>query len=199
MRWPYLQIFPNFTDEIAEVRYAVGIAAGDSFPLTAKDTYFGPIHAYILAALLKLFGPSVALPRLAIMVFGALTVVAAYLLGRELAGRAVGAVAAALLATSPQHVLINSHIAWQHSTMPFYGTLCCWAFVRALRALPSSARHPDGGKRERRLAAPPSRPHPVSPPAPRRPLRAISSWRGSCSASPSRPIPARSSSSRRWR
>ncbi len=30
-------------------------------------------------------------------------------------------------------MLINSHIAWQHSTMPLYRTLCCWAFVRVLR------------------------------------------------------------------
>ncbi len=83
------------------MRFALVIAASESFPLTAKDTYFGPLHAYILAASLKLFGPSVALPRLVIMVFGAFTVVATYLLGCELAGRAVGAVAAAKLAISP--------------------------------------------------------------------------------------------------
>jgi asparagine N-glycosylation enzyme membrane subunit Stt3 len=145
-RWPNLLLMPHFTDEIVEVGYAAKIAAAEHFPLTAQDTYFGPLHAYILAALLKLFGPSVALPRLVIMVFGAFTVLATYLLGRELAGRAVGTVAAALLLTSPQHILINSHIAWQHSTMPLYSTLCCWAFVRALRAFIPAARQRGEGE-----------------------------------------------------
>jgi hypothetical protein len=168
-RWPNLLLMPHFTDEIVEVGYAAKIAAAEHFPLTAQDSYFGPLHAYILAALLKLFGPGVALPRLVIMVFGAFTVLATYLLGRELAGRAVGVVAAALLLTSPQHILVNSHISWQHSTMPLYSTLC-WANRRPL---------------------------PIW--ATRSLSEGISSWRASSSDSPSRPIPARSYSSQHWR
>ena len=133
VRWPYLQRLPHFTDEVNEVRLSLAIARGETFPLMPKDKYFGPLHTYIVAACFWLFGPSMDLPRAIVMVIGALTVVATYLLGRELAGRGVGALGAALLATAPQHVIVNSHVAWQNSTTPLYSTLCCWALARALR------------------------------------------------------------------
>ena len=74
------------------------------------------------------------------MVFGAFTVLATYLLGRELAGRAVGAWQPHCWLTSPQHILVNSHISWQHSTMPLYSTLAAYALLRSVRAL--SDEHP---------------------------------------------------------
>ena len=138
-RWPYLQVLPHFTDEIHEIMAALRVARGEAFPLTAQETYFGPVHYYILGALFRLLGPQLALPRIVIMACGALTVAATYLLGRSLAGRGVGALGAALLATSPQHILINSHIAWQNATMPLYTTLCLAAFVAAANALRSAA------------------------------------------------------------
>lgn len=134
-RWPYLQLLPHFTDEIHEIMAALRVARGEAFPLTAQETYFGPVHYYILGALFKLLGPQLALPRIVIMACGALTVGATYLLGRALAGRGVGVLGAALLATSPQHILINSHIAWQNATMPLYTTLCLAAFVAAANTL----------------------------------------------------------------
>jgi hypothetical protein len=42
---------------------------------------------------------------------------------------------AALLATLPQHIVVNSHVAWQNSTTPFYSTLAAYAVLRAVRAL----------------------------------------------------------------
>jgi 4-amino-4-deoxy-L-arabinose transferase-like glycosyltransferase len=131
-RWPYLLRLPHLTDETVEIRWALEIWRGQRLPLTASDAYYGPLHAYIVAACLWLFGPHVILPRLIVMIAGALTVGVTYLLGRELAGRWVGALGAALLATNPQHIVVNSHVAWQNSTTPFYSTLCCWALVRAL-------------------------------------------------------------------
>ena len=130
VRWPYLMRLPKFTDETVEVRWVFQIVAGEAFPLTAFDPYYGPIHAYILAACFKVFGYQMVLPRLVSLVFGALTVGATYLLGRELAGRWVGALGAALLLTAPQHIVVNSHVAWENATTPLYTTLCCWALVR---------------------------------------------------------------------
>lgn len=130
VRWPYLLRLPKFTDETVEVRWVFQIVEGQAFPLTAFDPYYGPIHAYVLAASLKLFGYHVILPRLVSLVFGALTVGATYLLGRDLAGRGAGALGAALLVTAPQHIVVNSHIAWENATTPFYTTLGCWALVR---------------------------------------------------------------------
>ncbi|HEY8601892.1 MAG TPA: glycosyltransferase family 39 protein [Thermomicrobiales bacterium] len=131
VRWPYLLRLPHFTDELGEVRWALSIWRGEQFPLTAQETYLGALHAYILASGFWLFGPSVALPRVIVCVIGALTVACTYLLGRELAGRPVGLLAAALLLTLPQHILVNSHVAWQNSTTPLYATVALWAFAKS--------------------------------------------------------------------
>ncbi|HET8628331.1 MAG TPA: glycosyltransferase family 39 protein [Thermomicrobiales bacterium] len=133
VRWPYLMRLPHFTDETDEVRWALAIWRGEILPLTAADRSYGPLHAYLLATGLWLVGPSMLLPRALALAIGALTVGATYLLGRELAGRGAGLLAAALLLTSPQHIVVNSHVAWQNATTPFYSTLCCWALARALR------------------------------------------------------------------
>ncbi len=163
VRWPYLLRLPHFTDEVGEIRWALSIWRGEQFPLTAQETYLGATHAYILAGCLWLFGPSVALPRVVICVIGALTVAVTYLLGRELAGRQAGLLAAALLLTLPQHILVNSHVAWQNSTTPFYTTVALWAFTKSvvrspwpvvgsrqaegIRSLPNSLRTTDYGLR----------------------------------------------------
>jgi hypothetical protein len=70
-------------------------------------------------------------PRALVLAVGLLTVGAAYLLGRQAAGRIGGLVAAGLLATSGTHVLINSHIALSSSTTPLFVTLAVWLIGRA--------------------------------------------------------------------
>ena len=148
VRWPYLLRLPHFTDETVETRRALEIWRGEALHLTVthRSGYAGALHEYIVAACLWLFGPHITLPRLVVLVFGALTVVATYPLGRELAGRGAGLLGAALLLTAPQHIVVNSHVAWQNSTTPLYTTLCGWALLRGLRlwraevAAPSPAR-----------------------------------------------------------
>ncbi|MHB8645286.1 MAG: ArnT family glycosyltransferase [Thermomicrobiales bacterium] len=132
IRLPDLLRYPHFTDETVEVGWALQIWQGAHFPLTASDAYYGPLHAYLVAGCLWLFGPSLILPRVIVLVIGVLTVVVTYWLGRELGGQSVGLVAGALLATAPQHIIVNSHVAWQNATTPFYAALCCWALVRGL-------------------------------------------------------------------
>ena len=141
-RWPYLLRLPHFTDETVEMGWALEIWRGERLPLTASDRYYGPLHAYIVAACFWIFGPSILLPRAIVLVFGALTVALTYFLGRELAGRWAGLLGAALLATAPQHIIVNSHVAWQNSTTPFYTTLCFLLLVRALRLLHAEAAQP---------------------------------------------------------
>jgi hypothetical protein len=149
VRWPYLLRLPHFTDEMGEVRWALSIWRGEQFPLTAQETYLGALHAYLLAAGLWLFGPSVALPRVIVCVTGALTVAFTYLLGRELAGRLVGLLAAALLLTLPQHILVNSHVAWQNSTTPLYTTVALWAFTKSVVRSPWSVENSVEGEHHR--------------------------------------------------
>jgi len=133
IRWPYLLRLPHFTDETVETEWALAIWRDGIRPLTASDRYYGPLHPYIVALCLWLFGPAIVLPRAIVMVFGALTVPLTYRLGRATAGRAVGLLAAALLATAPQHIIVNSHVAWQNSTTPFYAVLTFLALANALR------------------------------------------------------------------
>lgn len=139
MRWPNLMRLPHFTDEIGEIRWLLQIYRGEAFPLTAQVTYFGPIHHYLVAFCFWLFGPSITLPRTIVCVIGALTVVMTYLIGRELAGWRSGLLGGALLATLPQHIVVNSHVAWENSTTPLYATFCYYTILRAARALPRTA------------------------------------------------------------
>jgi len=145
IRLPDLLRYPHFTDETVEVGWALQIWQGAHFPLTASDAYYGPLHAYLVAGCLWLFGPSLIVPRVIVLVIGVLTIIVTYWLGRELGGQSVGLVAAALLATAPQHIIVNSHVAWQNATTPFYAALCCWALVRGLHTKRDSYLLASGG------------------------------------------------------
>ena len=64
LRWPYLQDVPRYTDELQEILWSLDIARGQMLPLTAVDSYYGPLWSYLLAGLFALFGPSPYLPRI---------------------------------------------------------------------------------------------------------------------------------------
>lgn len=133
IRLPYLTLIPRLTDETGEVLWALRIARGEILPLTHVDTYNGPLFPYLLAALFHLFGLSIPLPRVFVMIIGALTVVVTYGLARAMAGRLAGLVAGGLMATSFAHILINSHVAWSNCTTPFFTTLAALVFYLAVR------------------------------------------------------------------
>lgn len=67
-------------------------------------------------------------------VFGALTVVLVFCIGREAYGRDVGLIAAGLTAFSPAALLLNGTLM-AHSAALFFATLFMWAFLRAEREL----------------------------------------------------------------
>ncbi len=163
IRWPNLLRLPHFTDEIGEIRWTLQIYRGEAFPLTAQVKYFGPVHHYLLAFCLWVFGPSITLPRALVCVIGALTVVLTYLVGCEIGGWRLGLLSSLFLATLPQHIVVNSHVAWENSTTPFYATLCFYTVLRAVRALregrgtatpvPTQSRVVSGSPAPPRLAA----------------------------------------------
>ena len=123
VRWPHLMLLPAFSDESLEVRWAMDIAMGRRLPLTAYDAYDGPLFPYLIAAGFKCFGFTLAVPRTIIAVCGALTVPATFWLGRLMADRWTGVLAACLAATSPALVLYSSHYAWSNSLTPLFATL----------------------------------------------------------------------------
>lgn len=135
LRLPHLQTIPALTDEFKEVGWALDLHDTHHIPLVAFDSYDGPLFTYLLALLFTLFGVSVALPRLFVLLVGALTVVVTYYFGKTLARGdwRVGALAALLLATNAHHILFNSHVAWSNDTTPFFTTLTMLAYLVATR------------------------------------------------------------------
>lgn len=164
IRWPYLLRLPHFTDETVEIEWALSIWRGEIRPLTASDRYYGPLHPYLVALCLAIFGPSATLPRAIVMVFGAFTVALTYLLGCAIAGRLAGLLGAALLLTAPQHIIVNSHIAWQNATTPFYATLTFLALTLYLKYEVGSTKY--GSTDQDRPAQAPESAAPI--PRPRR-------------------------------
>ena len=128
-----LSEIPSPTDELLGVARAIELTRGALFPLTDQEPYIGSLWTFLVAGALAVLGPASPAPRLLALLVGALTVVPAYLLGRELAGRAVGWIAALLLAASSAHVLASSHPAWSHCLVPLFATLAYWQLARALR------------------------------------------------------------------
>ncbi len=133
VRLPNLQSIPRFTDEAQEVLWGWDIALGRRLPLTAVDAYYGPLFAYSIAALFRIIGPNPFLPRLFIAVFGALTVVATYGLGRITWNRHAGIVAGILALTSPTLVAISSHYGWSNSLTPFFFTATLVALLAGIK------------------------------------------------------------------
>jgi 4-amino-4-deoxy-L-arabinose transferase-like glycosyltransferase len=132
-RWAYLLQIPELTDETIEIRWALSISRGEQFPLTNYVAFTGPIFHYLLAAIFKLFGPSLLAARLLVMLLGCVTVLVTYALARTIAGRTVALLAAGFMATSSVHTLSSSHLAWSHSTTPFFVSLTLWQLARAVR------------------------------------------------------------------
>jgi hypothetical protein len=151
LRLRHVGVIPRFTDETDVVVRALAVARGELLPLTDTDAYIGAGFSYVLAATFWLVGPDPFVPRYVPLAAGLLTIGATFLLARELAATsasgddlsedsgdrrgavAAGLLAAALLAVSPVHVLVNSRIAWSHATTPLVTTAGLWLLVRALR------------------------------------------------------------------
>jgi 4-amino-4-deoxy-L-arabinose transferase-like glycosyltransferase len=138
VRWPYLWLVPRFTDETLEVLHSLRIVREGARPLTNYDTYYGALYNYLVALALWVSGESPLAPRMVVLVAGAATVAATFLLGREIGRRSsvgvvgsrlVGLIAAGLLATNGPHVVVNSHIAWSNCLTPFLTTLAFWALL----------------------------------------------------------------------
>jgi 4-amino-4-deoxy-L-arabinose transferase-like glycosyltransferase len=124
---------PTWTDEVRESLIALDIATGRAFPLVNVHAYIGALWNYLVAAAFWLFGFDPALPRVVVLAFGLGTIVAAYLLGRQLGGPTTGLIAAGLLAVSGADVLVSSRIAYSHSLTPLFVTLTLWLLLRAPR------------------------------------------------------------------
>src|SRR5262245_7272222 len=125
LRLPNFQTVPPLTDEFKEVTRALDLYELGTPTWVAPASYIGPLFTYLLALVFRLVGVSLLVPRSVVLIFGALTVVLTFYLGKTLARGdwRVGAVAGLLLATNSHHILFNSHIAWSNDVTPFFTTL----------------------------------------------------------------------------
>lgn len=148
LRFAFIDQIPRFTDETDIVVRSLDIIRSGSRPLTDTEAYIGAGFNYALAATFAVFGIGPVVPRYFVATLGVLTVVATYWLAGEISaltrrshdrrtwGRTdlvVGLLAAATLAVSPVHILVNSRIAWAHSTTPLFTTMALALLVRAVR------------------------------------------------------------------
>ncbi|HEX3244810.1 MAG TPA: glycosyltransferase family 39 protein, partial [Chloroflexota bacterium] len=130
---PYLWSIPEFTDETLMNLRSFSIFEGRSFPLTNGPAYIGAFYNYLEAAAFWVFGPSVYTPRLLSGLIGAMTVPAAYLFARPIAGRPLAGLTAGLLATSGVEIAGVCHIGWNHSATPLLFILTLTLIVRAVK------------------------------------------------------------------
>src|SRR5215213_8001264 len=133
VRWWNLWDIPSPTDELLGVGRGLAVARGELLPLTDWEPYIGSFWNYMLALGFLIAGPSEYVGRAIPFLVGVLTVVAAYLLAREMGGALAGWIAAALLATSSAHTLATSHPAWSHGFSPLFATLGLWQLQRCVR------------------------------------------------------------------
>ncbi len=121
-------------DEAAYGVNAIDIAFRGARPIFVPD-YTGRevLFLYLVAGMMRLFGPTLFALRLTAAFLGLLTVAATYWLGREmLADRRIALLAAALLAVSFWHVLF-SHLGFRVISQPLLQALALAALFRALR------------------------------------------------------------------
>lgn len=124
LRVPFLYEIPRWTDEVGEAVTALRIAQGGVTPLLGMVPYYGPVHADLLALVLKFYQDPLV-PRAFNLVVGALTVTATFFFGLALHNRLAGVLAALLLAASSTHIVVNSHLAYGSAATPFYSTIAC--------------------------------------------------------------------------
>ncbi len=132
VRLPYLQVVPRFRDETFNALRALAIYRGQLAPLTDVELYMGSFFNYAVAAAFLLIGPSIYAARQVVTLFGALTVGATYLLGREVGGRAVGLIAALFLLANGVHIAAMGHVGFSANVNPFFTTVGFWLLHRAI-------------------------------------------------------------------
>ena len=141
LRVARLDFQPLWWDEGYSVWFAHHPLA-EMMRLTALDIH-PPLYYALLSGWSKLFGLAPAALRLLSVTFGVLAVPVAYIVGKWLAGRRGGLVAALLLAINPFHVYYSQEIR-------MYGLMVLWSLLAigfAARALGIGGRVESGGWR----------------------------------------------------
>ena len=87
---------------------------------------------YLTALLSRIFGYGFTTLKLAMALVGMLNIIPMYYLGKELADKKLGLLAAFFVAVSYWHLIV-SRIGWRIVLMPFWTTAVLWLILRAFR------------------------------------------------------------------
>lgn len=133
VRLPFLNLYPIFrVDELGENIRGLAIVEYGFIPLTNNAEFIGALYNYLIA-LVYMIKPSILLSRFVIAIFGSLTVPLLYFLTLRITKNSLKALLASLiLALSPAHILISSHVAWSASLAPFFLTISLLYLVKTL-------------------------------------------------------------------
>jgi len=128
-----LERLPLIVDEIGFAAHASDIVHGQQIPIFAPGHNANPAtYSWLVAGVMNLFGQTRFAIRLIPLLFGTLSIPAAYVLGSAWYGRRAGLIAAAFLATWPAHVFY-SRMSLYNIVDPFFALLVLAALSWAAR------------------------------------------------------------------
>jgi 4-amino-4-deoxy-L-arabinose transferase-like glycosyltransferase len=123
-------------DEGRDVLVVYNILHGDLTllgPTASVGGFFlGPIYYYFMAPFLLLFNYNPVGPAVMVAIFGILTVLLIYKIGRELFGLSIALIASGLYSFSPL-VVTYSRSSWNPNLMPFFSLLTLYVVYRAIK------------------------------------------------------------------
>ncbi len=128
-----LERLPLIVDEIGFAAHASDILHGQQVPIFAPGHNANPaVYSWLVSGAMSLFGQTRFAMRLIPLLFGMLSIPAAYVLGQAWYGRRIGLMAAAFLATWPVHIFY-SRMSLYNIVDPFFALLASAALGRAVR------------------------------------------------------------------
>lgn len=127
-----LSRLPLIVDEIGFAAHASDILHGQLVPIFAPGHNENPsVYSWLVAGAIAIFGQNAFAIRLVPLVFGTMSIPAAYVLGREWWSKRVGLLAASFLTTFPAQVFY-SRMSLYNIVDPFFALLALAYLARAV-------------------------------------------------------------------
>ncbi|GEM_PF-7069239 len=132
IRLPYLYDIPPFGGANENV-IALDILQG-RHSLINQYPHIGSLSPYLVAGFLAVLGHHWYVVRLVPFLFGLLTVLLTFLLGKDLFDRSTGCLAAIFMSVAFYHVVFTSHFPWSNNLTPFFTTAFLFSLHHLMRA-----------------------------------------------------------------
>ena len=128
-------------DEARDLRQAQGVTTRHEWPLLGPRIYrgqgcLGPFYAYLMALPLHMAHGNPAASVIVVAFFDTLAIILMYLLGRQIADRWTGMLAAMLYAMSFT-MIFYARWGWHPSLLPFFTLLAIYSMVRIVHGSPT--------------------------------------------------------------